>query len=101
MVGVGITLKEKLYLGVFVEYQYGFDTKMTSSNPNLDFTLGGADIWEFSIPITYDYSQNIDFFFEATFQKQTIIESDVNSGYYEPESTAYNDYLKLGFEVKF
>jgi len=78
---------------------------MTSSNPKLNFTLGGADIWEFSFPVNYQYNKNMDFTFEATFTKQTIVESGVEysggTGYYEPDSTAYNNYLKFGVEFNF
>lgn len=104
-IGIGTTIKEKFNLGISVEYQQGFDTKMTSSNPKLDFTLGGADILEFSVPFRYEHNENIEFFVEAIFQKQMIIESDVEYdgayGYYEPESTAYNNYMKFGVQYRF
>jgi len=99
--GFSAMLNKDLKLGINIEYQHGFDTIMTSSNPKLDFTLGGVNIWEFSIPVTYVYNENIDFIFEITHRKQTIIESNVNSGYYEPDSTAYNNYLKFGVGFKF
>ena len=101
IIGVSVKVADRVKLGANIEYQHGFDTVMTSSNPKLDFTLGGANIWEFSFPISYNYNENLDFFFEATLTKQTIIESNVNSGYYEPDSTAYNNYLKFGTSFKF
>lgn len=101
LVEISTIVKERLSLGLTVEYQYGFDTKMTLSNPSLEFTLGGADILEVSFPISYIYNEKIDLFFEVTLQKQMIVESNVNSGYYEPESTAYNNYLKFGAGYKF
>jgi opacity protein-like surface antigen len=101
IVGVSVRVTDKVKVGANIEYQHGFDTVMTSSNPKLDFTLGGANIWEFSVPISYNYNKNIYLFFEAIFSKQTIIESNVNSGYYEPDSTAYNNYLKFGAAFKF
>lgn len=106
-VGVSGSLNKKLKLGILVEYQYGFETKMSASNLNHTFTLGGADILEVSFPVRYMYSKNIDFFFEAILQKQIIVESDrlyTSDGskyYYEPESTAYNNYLKFGVGYKF
>jgi len=99
------TNNEKLNLGMFIEYQYGFDTKMSA--PNHTFTLGGADILEISFPVHYNYNQDVDFFFEATVQKQMIGKSDrlyTGNGdkyWYEPESTAYNSYLKVGIEYDF
>ena len=101
MFGINTVNKERFNLGMFIEYQYGFDTKVSASNPDLDFKLGGADILEVSFPVSYKYNENTDFFFEATLQKQMIEESNVNSGYYEPKSTAYNSYLKIGIEYNF
>lgn len=101
IIGVSVMVWDKVKLGANIEYKHGFETVMTSSNPKLDFTLGGANILEFSIPISYNYNKNMDLFFEATFSKQTINESNVNSGYYEPDSTAYNNYLKFGVAFKF
>ncbi|MEN8303038.1 MAG: hypothetical protein ABFQ64_03070 [Campylobacterota bacterium] len=105
IVGVSATIKEKFNLGISLEYQHGFDTKMTLLNPRIEFTLGGADIFEVSVPLSYKYKDNIELFLEATLQKQIIIESDVKyigaDGYYEPESTAYNSYLKLGVAYRF
>ncbi len=107
VIGMSAMLSDRVKLAANIEYQHGFDTVMTSSNPELDFTLGGATIWELSIPITYSYNKNIDLFFEATFQKQVIVASgaeyDALSGkyYYEPDSTAYNNYLKFGVAFNF
>lgn len=101
MLGVGIRVNEKLNIDSLIEYQYGINPIMTSSNPNLDFELGSADILELSFPVTYKYNKNLDFFVEAVFQKQTITRSNVNSGFYEPDSTAYNNYLKLGLTFNY
>jgi len=101
IIGLSAMVFDNVKLGLNIEYQHGFDTIMTSSNPKLDFTLGGANIFEFSVPISYNYNKNLDLFFEATFSKQTIIESNVNGGYYEPDSTAYNNYIKFGLAFKY
>ena len=107
MFGITTMSNEKFNLGMFIEYQYGFSTKMSTSDPSHTFTLGGADILEVSFPVSYNYKKSVDFFFEATIQKQMIKKSDrlyTGSGssyWYEPASTAYNSYLKLGIEYKF
>jgi len=107
MLGISTINEDRLNLGIFIEYQYGFNTKMSASNLNHTFTLGGADILEVSFPVNYSYSQRVDLFFEATLQKQMITESDRlytgNGDEYwcEPESTAYNSYLKFGIEYDF
>ena len=97
------TNNEKLNLGMFIEYQYGFDTKMSA--PNHTFTLGGADILEISFPVHYKYNKGVDLFFEATLQKQIIKESNhlytETTESWEPKSTAYNSYLKVGIEYDF
>ena len=107
MLGISTFNKEKLNFGMFIEYQYGIETMMSASDLNYDFTLGGADILEVSFPVSYKYNDNIGFFFEATLQKQTIKESNrlyTGTGaeyYYEPKSTAYNNYLEIGIEYNF
>jgi len=108
MVGIR-SLGNKFSLGILLEYQYGFNTIMGVSEPSIshDFTLGGANILEISFPISYVYNKNTNLFFEAIMQKQMITESDrlyTDDGsryYYEPESTAYNNYLKFGVEYRF
>ena len=105
ILGISTMATKKLKLGIAVEYQQAINPIMTSSSPKLDFTLGGVDIWELSIPISYKYNEILDVYIEATFSKQTIVESDVEysggTGYYEPKSTAYNNYLKFGLSFKF
>jgi hypothetical protein len=101
IIGFNFSITKKLGIDFIVEYQHGFNTVMTSTNPNLDFTLGGANIWELTIPITYELNEHLEFFFKASFTKQTISKSNNNSGYYEPDSTAYNNYIKIGTEFKF
>jgi hypothetical protein len=101
MLGMGMTFKNKIDLALNIEYQYGFDTIMSASDMNTDFTLGGADIWEISIPVSYKFSKKLMFCFETVFTKQDIKSSNVKSGFYEPRSTAYNNYLKLGMIYKY
>ena len=107
MIGVNTNITDVLNIGLLVEYQYGFETKMSESSLNHTFTLGGADILEISLPFSYEYNKDLDLFFEATFQKQMITKSDRlytgngNEYWYEPESTAYNSYLKIGVAYSF
>jgi len=105
VLGLSYSFNENIVLSVDVEYQYGFNTLMSSTNPKLDFVLGGANIFEVSIPVVYRYNDEVDLFFEMVFQNQTIaksgVEYDGNDGYYEPDSRAYNNYMKLGVAFKF
>ncbi|WP_345993268.1 hypothetical protein [Sulfurimonas sp. HSL-1716] len=104
MLGVDVKYK-KMQAGISAEYQYGFHTRMHSSNPSLGFILGGADIFEVAVPVTYNYRDNMAFFIKTVFSKQTIGKSDyVSSGgntYYEPSSTSNDVYVKLGAVFKF
>jgi hypothetical protein len=105
VLGFSYSFNEKIMLSVDMEYQYGFHTLMSSTNPKLEFVLGGANIFEVSVPITYRYNDKVDLFLEMVFQNQTIAKSEVeydgNDGYYEPDSRAYNNYMKLGVAFKF
>ena len=107
MIGINTKIQDRLKLGLLIEYQYGFETKMSESSLNHTFALGGADILEISLPVSYEYNKDLALFFEATFQKQIITKSDKlytgngNEYWYEPESTAHNNYLKFGVEYKF
>ncbi|WP_373036794.1 hypothetical protein [Sulfurimonas sp.] len=44
LIGLNVSVTDRVKLGLNVEYQHGFETIMTLSNPKLDFTLGGANI---------------------------------------------------------
>lgn len=105
MVGTTYEVSNKLNIGLALEYQYGMRPTMSASDPSLDFTLGSADIIEVSLPINYQFNERFNMFFEYVYQKQTITKSDVQydgvTGYYEPDSTANNQYLKLGMGFKF
>ena len=105
MIGINYAVHSKLNIGLALEYQYGINPTMSASNPNLNFTLGGADIFEISVPIHYKLSERWDIFTEYVYQLQKIsksgIEYDGVTRYYEPDSTANNQFLKLGTGFKF
>lgn len=98
-------IMDKFSAGVFGEYQYGFNALMSSSKPAMDFKLGGADIISVSFPLRYNFRKNLEFFTIYTLSKQEIKKSnEVLSGglyYYEPDSTSYQNYLKIGATFKF
>ena len=78
---------------------------MRLNNPDLKFLLGSANILEISLPIHYKYNEQTEIFCTMVFQEQIIERSDVvlsgQIGYYEPESRAEKQYLKLGVAFKF
>ena len=104
-----ILIMDKFSFGVSGEYQYGFNTTMSSANPDVNVNLGGADIIEIGFPLRYSYSKNIEFFAQYTLSKQNIKESNhvqkvINSTLmeiWEPDSTSYQNYLKIGATFKF
>jgi len=100
-VGVAYSLSHGLRLALDLEYQYGISPTMSESYYGLDFDLGAADIVKVSVPLTYRYSSVMDFFVTAVYEQQKIEASDVKSGFYEPDSTANNTYLKLGLLFKY
>ncbi|MDF1875882.1 hypothetical protein JHD48_09055 [Sulfurimonas sp. SAG-AH-194-I05] len=91
----------RLKLGVAYEYQFGMNTEMSLSSPSLNFTLGGADISQISIPVRFAYTNRIDFFAAMTFEKQEIKKSNTVGGFLEPKSTAKNKFIRVGVDFKF
>jgi len=105
-VGLIYILNTDLTLSFIGEYQYGIDPKMSATGFNDDFQLNSADILQLSIPLRYRVTQHIDINCVYVFSRQEIQESNRvydNSGtaYYEPDSTAYNQYLKVGIIFKY
>lgn len=100
MLGAKFAINKDLDIGLALEYQYGINPVMDESTHG-EFKLGGADIIEVSLPIKYRYNDNIKLLIEYVYQEQTIKKSNIVDGYYEPESTANNQYLKLGVAFKF
>ena len=101
MIGVSYHTGNKFTFGGEVEYQSGFNETMGASNLGTTFTLGGADIITFSIPLVYDYSSKMNFTAKFIYEKQTIVASNIINGYYEPDSTAKNKYIQVGVDFKF
>jgi outer membrane protease len=109
MVGAKYFVNDELNIGLSLEYQYGINPTMHESTFDYDFKLGHADIIEVSLPITYKYNERMDMFIEATFQQQIIEKSNTiqraigvdTYDIFEPDSTANNQYLKLGMAFKF
>lgn len=88
------------------EYQYGIRPRMSATGFNEEFKLGGANIMEFTLPVEYALSSSFSLYGAYIYQYQKIKESDVvydNSsiGYLEPQSKAYNEYIKFGIIFKY
>jgi len=89
-----------------LEYQYGINPVMSASGFSQDFELSSATIVKLSIPIRYVINKNFDLVCAYVFEYQKIDESNTiydtfNNGYVEPDSKAYNQYMKLGIVFKY
>lgn len=104
-VGLDWNFNKQIVVKTEVEYQYGINPTMTANNIGSDFNLGSADIWQATLGLNYRINERIDIFTDLIFEQQTINRSDVvtDNGiqYYEPDSTAYNQYLKFGVTFKY
>jgi len=103
--GVDLNIFDDTYLNVNTEYQYAIKPKMSATTVASDFDLGSADILKLDIGLSYVVSENMDIFVNAIYEKQTITKSNTiivgNLAYYEPDSTAYNKYVKIGIAFKY
>ena len=94
--------------GTLLEYQYGINPKMSATDFSSDFNLGSADIVKVKVPLQYKLSAKIDFFLEYVLEQQIIEKSNVQRSdsnpsklFLEPDSTANNQYAKIGVTFKF
>jgi hypothetical protein len=104
-IGVEKEIGEAFTIKTAIEYQYGIKPNMYASNLGADFTLGSADILKGNLRFIYSYSTKMDIFIDASLEKQTIGKSNIiasgGKNYFEPDSTAYNQYLKFGVTFKY
>lgn len=89
-----------------IEYQYGIRPKMRATGIKNEFKLGSANIMEFSLPLEYTLNKHFSLRGSYTYQYQKIQESNVvydnsGTGYFEPQSKAYNQYIKFGLLFKY
>ena len=105
LVGIDFNIVEGTYLNFNAEYQYGLNPSMSASNVSSDFDLGGANILKLKVGLAYIVTEHIDMYVDAVFERQKITKSNTieegTKAYYEPDSTAYNKYLKVGIAFKY
>ncbi len=103
--GVEFDYKD-LSTSLIAEYQYGIKPEMTATGISDDFELSSANIVKISVPIRYALTQNFDLSCAYVFEYQEIKESNViydggTTGYVEPDSKAYNQYIKIEMIFKY
>lgn len=91
----------KFSVAALGEYQYGISPKMSATGFSTDFSLGSANIAKLKVPLTYSLNEKVHFFIEYVYEHQTIEKSNVQNGFLEPDSTANNQYAKIGATFKF
>lgn len=105
LIGLQIFSTKSLSFGIEAQYQYGINPTMNSSSPSASFDLGSADIIQVAMNINYVYNSDIDLFTKLRVEEQSIDRSNVvvvgSTGYFEPDSTAKNQYLEIGLAFKF
>ncbi len=93
---------KNLTASLIAEYQYGIKPIMTTTGITEEFRLSSANIAKLSIPVRYMINEKIDLIFTYVFENQKISESNIVANrYFEPDSTAYNRYLKTGVVFKY
>ena len=89
-----------------LEYQYGIRPRMSTTGIAEEFKLASANIIQVSIPLEYAMNQRFSLYGAYTYQYQKIEESNIvydssGTGYLEPDSKAYNKYIKFGIIFKY
>jgi hypothetical protein len=100
-IGAKYILNKRFSLSPSLTYKYALNPIMTASNPTLEFSLGSVKAVDFIIPMVYTLNEKIDFIGEVVFEHQKIEASNVVKGYYEPDSTSNNQYIKFGVAFKY
>ncbi len=97
-----------LSIAALAEYQYGINPKMSATGFSSDFKLGSANIAKLKIPLKYELNKKVHFFVEYVYEHQIIeksnvqrLDSDSSKLFLEPDSTANNQYAKIGVVFKF
>jgi hypothetical protein len=99
--GLIFNLGNSFLLQTSVEYQYGMDAVMLDVEEKSEFELGSANIIQGDISLRMPIANTVDISMQYTYQLQKIEASKVVNGYYEPDSTAKNQYIKIGVIVRY
>ncbi|MDH4944557.1 hypothetical protein [Sulfurimonas sp. C5] len=105
VLGFSTEITKNLKIATQFKYKYALRPKMKANLISEEFKLGKTDTIEVTIPVTYSYSEQTEFFVAYTYSKQTIKKSDlVPQGgylYYEPKSKTNDNYFKVGISFKY
>lgn len=105
VLGLSKEITANLNIATLLKYKYGMSPKMKANTIADEFRLGRADTFEVNVPITYSYTEQIDFFAAYIYSRQTIKKSNyIQQGsyiYWEPDSTTNDNYLKIGATFRY
>ena len=101
MVGLTYDISKSFFIKTSLEYQYGIDPVTLAVEEDYEFKLGSANILQAAISLNYTIKPKLNIFVEYTSEVQEIEASNSVSGFYEPDSTAKNQYIKIGIGSKY
>ncbi len=107
IIGINVNLTNNFKIGMRFKYKYGINPTMQANSIDDTFRLGGENSLECIIPLRYSINKKIDIFTDFVFSKQSIERSNyiLNKAYdaplYEPASTDYQQYVKIGMTINY
>ena len=69
---------------------------MIDVKPNNKFLLGSANILQANVALNFHIANTLNISLQYTYEVQEIGASNIVNGYYEPDSTAKNQYIRIG-----
>jgi hypothetical protein len=100
-VGVNYNIDRNLFLKTSLEYQYGIDPVMIYVEKNDRFLLSFANILQADVALNFHIANKLNISLQYTYEGQESGESNVVNRLHEPDSTAKNQYIKIGITKKY
>jgi len=101
MVGLTYDISKSFFVKTSLEYQYGINPVTLAVEEDYEFMLGSANIFQTAVSLHYTIKPKLNIFLEYNSEVQEIEASNTVAGFYEPDSTANNKYIKIGISSKY
>lgn len=89
------------HIGFEVAHQRAYQPVLDAkTNGGLHFNLGNTSGYYYKIPLSYDINKNYSIKLSYKVNHWEIGASDVNQGYYEPQSVTNNSKITIGLVIK-
>jgi hypothetical protein len=95
-VGLNYNIDRNFFLKTSLEYQYGINPVMIDVKPNNKYLLGSANILQANVALSFHIANTLNISLQYTYEVQEIGASNVVNSFYEPDSTAKNQYIRIG-----